>query len=324
MRLAQNTRILVIPGPGVGDCIALLSVLHVLKQYRDDVILDVLAQPRTPIELFYNNPDIRYLHNNFKKKYLNGLAKNYDIAITFPLTELNFFYIKYLGLRTFIPEYGDCSHAQSAFNLIKFLFPECANILINKYYLFLQPEHFAQANQILLKAKIKLSDKEILIGCHIGYSSVAYKEKSFLRRWMGKFGSRAWPLKNYILLLEKLISYNQNIRFVLTGSAAETKIIKRLFKKYHRFTYNISGKTSVLNLACIMSYFKCFVSGDTGPMHIAAAMNIPLVTLFSEKTLNMGKITFAKQTSISSEKITDIAVDSVFSAVVNCIKNNCS
>jgi ADP-heptose:LPS heptosyltransferase len=43
---------------------------------------------------------------------------------------------------------------------------------------------------------------------------------------------------------------------------------------------NLIGKTSLAELAALMKRFKCLITSDSAPMHIAAAMNTPFVALF--------------------------------------------
>jgi ADP-heptose:LPS heptosyltransferase len=43
---------------------------------------------------------------------------------------------------------------------------------------------------------------------------------------------------------------------------------------------NLIGKTSLPELAALMKRFKCLVTSDSAPMHLAAAMATPFVALF--------------------------------------------
>jgi ADP-heptose:LPS heptosyltransferase len=42
----------------------------------------------------------------------------------------------------------------------------------------------------------------------------------------------------------------------------------------------LEGKTNVLQLAAVIGYCKVFVTPDSAPLHIAAAMGIPVIALF--------------------------------------------
>ena len=45
---------------------------------------------------------------------------------------------------------------------------------------------------------------------------------------------------------------------------------------------NLIGQTSLLELAAITARASLAIGNDTGPMHLAAALNVPSVVLFSE------------------------------------------
>lgn len=75
------------------------------------------------------------------------------------------------------------------------------------------------------------------------------------------------------------------------------KLVKNIEKKYHLPTvvignkkqaealeispYVLVGKTNIIQLIEIIRRAKCLVSPDSGPMHIAGALDIPCVALFS-------------------------------------------
>jgi heptosyltransferase I len=43
---------------------------------------------------------------------------------------------------------------------------------------------------------------------------------------------------------------------------------------------NLCGQADVLDLAAVLEQLSVFVTGDTGPMHLAAAVGTPVVALF--------------------------------------------
>ena len=49
---------------------------------------------------------------------------------------------------------------------------------------------------------------------------------------------------------------------------------------------NLAGKTSIQQLMTVISNLDLFVSGDSGPMHIAAAFQIPTVSIFGPTRVN--------------------------------------
>ncbi|MDA8755359.1 glycosyltransferase family 9 protein [Candidatus Pseudothioglobus singularis] len=71
---------------------------------------------------------------------------------------------------------------------------------------------------------------------------------------------------------------------LIFGGQAEKKIadqIEKLLIKEGVFNYqNLSNKTSISELINHISSLDLFITGDTGPMHIAAALKTPTVSIF--------------------------------------------
>lgn len=91
--------------------------------------------------------------------------------------------------------------------------------------------------------------------------------------------SKMWPVKNWKLLVEKLVE--QNIPVVITGMLQEQRMIEEISSSFkNNQVLNIVGKTSLLDLIAIENLSAVHVSVDTGPLHIANALKKPLVALF--------------------------------------------
>jgi heptosyltransferase-2 len=57
-------------------------------------------------------------------------------------------------------------------------------------------------------------------------------------------------------------------------------MIKEICKNLPERAVNLAGLTSIRELMALISVCTAFLTNDSGPMHLAAAMNIPLVALF--------------------------------------------
>jgi heptosyltransferase-2 len=78
---------------------------------------------------------------------------------------------------------------------------------------------------------------------------------------------------------------NKKLQVLLTGSPPEKKLIVDILKGLPilpkaQVPAVIAGETTMLQLAAVLQHADCFVSSSTGPMHLAAAMKIPTVSLF--------------------------------------------
>jgi heptosyltransferase II len=91
---------------------------------------------------------------------------------------------------------------------------------------------------------------------------------------------RWYPEKFAEVSLELSSKYD----IIILGGDKEVEIahdIERLLIKNKVLNFkNLAGKTSVSDLKNIISSFDLFITGDSGPMHIAASFNVPTVSIF--------------------------------------------
>lgn len=93
-----------------------------------------------------------------------------------------------------------------------------------------------------------------------------------------KWATKRWPPENFAKVCDALAA--EEIRTVLVGSRADAETGIEILKLSNSKPINLIGKTSLAELAALMKRFKCLITSDSAPMHIAAAMNTPFVALF--------------------------------------------
>jgi ADP-heptose:LPS heptosyltransferase len=115
--------------------------------------------------------------------------------------------------------------------------------------------------------------------------------KSFLHRsddaaesWVavhpGGHGSAAnWPPMRYRALVQRLVTF-PGVKVLLTGSPAEREILAEAAAGCSPGPLVVEQSISLKQLAALLSQVNVFVSGNTGPMHIAAGVGTPTVSFF--------------------------------------------
>lgn len=96
---------------------------------------------------------------------------------------------------------------------------------------------------------------------------------------------RRWPLENWSSLIGYILSSNENRRVILTGSPSERDYVEELMNILPveiRFkTINMAGSWSIPEFTLGLSLCKCFITNDSGPMHLAAATaDTPIIALW--------------------------------------------
>lgn len=91
--------------------------------------------------------------------------------------------------------------------------------------------------------------------------------------------TKEWPIEFFIELSKRLIKEKKYI--VLVGAGAELEkcaSIEAALNKKH--VLNLANKTNLKELAALMGNVGLCIGGDTGPVHIAAAMGCKIIALF--------------------------------------------
>lgn len=104
--------------------------------------------------------------------------------------------------------------------------------------------------------------------------------------------SKRWPPEHFLSLAKRLLE-KQDARILLIGSPGEELLGEPFSPLSEKKVLNLIGKTPLEDLPAVFKQLHLVVTGDTAPLHIAAAMNVPVVALFgptdSKRHLPPGK-----------------------------------
>ena len=90
--------------------------------------------------------------------------------------------------------------------------------------------------------------------------------------------SKRWPVPYWAILIDKLIR-EQNVQVILTGGPGDTPLIECVTRQMQEQAFNLAGKTSLPQLVALLKRANLVISGDSGPMHIAAAVGTQLIAI---------------------------------------------
>ena len=89
--------------------------------------------------------------------------------------------------------------------------------------------------------------------------------------------SRRWPLEKFAQLADALVR-NDAVRPIVFAGPEERALIPQIRKIFPSSTV-VLDQLSIRQLAASLARLAVFVSNDTGPLHIAAAVGVPIVLL---------------------------------------------
>ncbi|MGH9470858.1 MAG: glycosyltransferase family 9 protein [Terriglobia bacterium] len=94
----------------------------------------------------------------------------------------------------------------------------------------------------------------------------------------GGWDAKRWPPANYAVLIARLQDEVPG-DVVLTGSPSEESMIREIIRGSGR-ARAIYLPTTILQFIALARKAKLFIGGDTGPMHLAAALGVPIVAIY--------------------------------------------
>ncbi|MFC1657943.1 lipopolysaccharide heptosyltransferase II [Candidatus Omnitrophota bacterium] len=110
-----------------------------------------------------------------------------------------------------------------------------------------------------------ISPRQVLVGINLSAS----------KKWQTK----AWPIEHIASLCESLSL--KDIRVVFTGDADDSLRAREILDLVKGAKPVVAcGKTSINQLICLIKRCQVFISSDSAPLHIAAAVGTPYVALF--------------------------------------------
>ena len=92
--------------------------------------------------------------------------------------------------------------------------------------------------------------------------------------------AKNWPDEHYIKLLDLLKTLQKKVVAVILGSKESAG------RFLGKDILDLCGRTSIVQLAAVLKRCSAVVGGDTGPVHIAAALGVQTLTLFGGSDIN--------------------------------------
>jgi lipopolysaccharide heptosyltransferase II len=123
-------------------------------------------------------------------------------------------------------------------------------------------EKRARAAKFLVDAGARPRASRIAIGAGASYGS-----------------AKCWAPSRFAEVANRLQAQS-DADIILFGTAAETAVSSAIASDLRRAPIDLTGKTAIADLPALLSQCHLFVGNDSGAMHVAAAVGLPVVALF--------------------------------------------
>lgn len=86
-------------------------------------------------------------------------------------------------------------------------------------------------------------------------------------------------LPNSLALADALIE-RYGVKIIFVGGPGDEDVVKEVMSEMNTPSINLVGKTTFTQLAAVFKHCHLFIGGDSGPLHIAAAVGTPTIGIF--------------------------------------------
>ena len=287
----------------VGDAIMALPALRAVRTRFPEADITILA--RRYVAFIYQNQQVcdNMMFVDGKGDLLGELrAQKFDVALLLQ----NAFEAAWFAWRTGIPERIGYARDGRSLLLTKAVpVPRAGEIPSHEQYYYLEllrragwldslpdssvitlnvPERNRhRAAEFLVSSGLEPDSLRIAIGAGASYGS-----------------AKCWPPDRFAELANRLQAQSA-VDIILFGTPAEQPVSSAIAAGMHRLPIDLTGKTPIDDLPALLSQCHLFIGNDSGAMHVAAAVGLPVVAVFGP-TDPIGTAPVTPRCSIVQEK----------------------
>lgn len=286
-------RILIIQTAFLGDVVLTIPLIMATKKAFPDAYLSVMVIPSVK-EVLENNPDIDEIivydkkgkdrsWLAFRSLVLKIKARHFNVAL---LPHRSFKSVLLCFLARIPVRIGFASAAGRMLYTDKVPYRQSQKtheiernldllkplgVKDRKSTIFIDPgkEAINQALELCSEYEIKAGD--LVIGINPG---------------------SVWPTKRYgtekYAALADRLAQELNATIVIIGGPADVPVADKMAHEMHETAINLAGRTSLSQLTALMKRMNLLVTNDSGAMHIAVALGVPVVAIFGPTTQSLG------------------------------------
>ena len=275
----------------VGDAIMALPALRAIRKRHADAAIAIVARPYVADiyrdqqicdELIAYDPNGEHRGWSGREKLAADLrTRKFDVALLLQ----NAFDAAWLAWRAQIPlRIGYARDARSLLLTKAIPVPKPGEIPPHEKFYYLEllrratwldqltdephitlrvPDAAHQrAAQTLLEAGARPHATRIAVGAGASYGS-----------------AKCWPPDRFAKALNALLTH-ADADILLFGTPGELPVSAAIAVELQRPPINLTGKTSIADLPALLSQCHLFLGNDSGAMHVAAAVGLPVVAVF--------------------------------------------
>ena len=320
LQIRTRPRLLVVTAGHVGNTIFCTPAIRLLRIALPDSTIDVVALNSASAAVFENNDAISRVHVVRWPWQMKWLASRYDQVIC--LHPKSVFLLADVSVPVLAMPPFDSSrhHAEQILAFVSSLVGRAIEHDDRRYHLAATRFISATLESILSRRFDSASHPRI--GIHLGCGRTAIHGWKFFYRKRDQH-PKLWSTDAYIALTEHLRQVFPTAVFVITGTRNERFLARRFAKTLN--VIDLTGKTSIVELAGVIDALDLFITQDCGVLHVAASTSTPLLALFGPTCpLHTGPWPLASHHRIlQGANMADIAPQLAADAAIEFLRDHC-
>jgi heptosyltransferase II len=275
----------------VGDSVMALPAIRAVRKKFPEVQVSIVARPSVAEiyrgqdicdELIPYDPNGEHKGLRARDRFAGELrGKKFDVALLLQ----NAFDAAWLAWRAGIPERIGYARDARSFLLTKAIpVPNPGQIPAHEMFYYLElvrragwldslpdethitlqvpQERKVHAANVLIGAGARPNAHRVAIGAGASYGS-----------------AKCWLPERFAAVANRLQA-EKNVDIILFGTPVEAAVSHAITAAMQRPPIDLTGKTAIADLPALLSQCNLFLGNDSGAMHVAAAVGLPVVAIF--------------------------------------------
>lgn len=294
--MLNNQRILIIRLSSIGDVLHATPVARALKEAYPACHITWIVSNMSA-SLLLNNPYIDEVYVWSREEFDQAVKKRQLGTIRKLWHQLKLFYQKNqfdivldvhgLFLSGMIAAYSKTPRRIGMANtreLNRFFMteqapPTASRHVINRYLSVLAPLHI-HTNDVQMTLNLNAEQHKFAESFMATYH-INPQKKLLLINFKTSWSSKNWGNENFAKLIDLLAP---DIQILLCGSMQDKEDANTIISLCHKPIFDAVGKTSLLELAALIHRADLVLTGDTGTLHMAIALQTPTISLWGAST----------------------------------------
>ena len=117
-----------------------------------------------------------------------------------------------------------------------------------------------------------------------------------------RWATKRWPVERYAAVAQEL-AREKHAAVAILGSPDEAQLARTLYDRLDVPVVNGAGTLSLMHSAALLSRCRLLISNDSGLMHMATALQVPVVAIFGPTVQEFGFYPFQACAEVVSESL---------------------